>query len=122
MKHVEIAELVTAVPIPMTRNEKLRHWASLVRKHPVDLALYHRLEFYTLRDLRDTIVTCTDRSAFGLAVSDPTFQREGLKAQSNLMEIMSFFTLSQSQLHEFSCDCGGRIDNSVMADRIASLT
>ena len=121
MKHVEIRELVTAVPIPMTRREKFRHWANLVRAYPGGLALYHRLEYYRPSDLRDAAVSASDRSAFGLAANDPTFQREGLKAETNLIGIMSFFALTQSQLHEFSCDCGGCIGNDAMADRIEKL-
>jgi hypothetical protein len=34
---------------------------------------------------------------------------------------MHFFELSQHELHEFSCDCGGVITNDEMAKRINTL-
>jgi hypothetical protein len=46
MKHVEIGELVSAVPLAaakMTRCEKLKHWAALIRRAGRPIALHHRL-------------------------------------------------------------------------------
>jgi len=34
---------------------------------------------------------------------------------------MDFFELSQSDIHAFSCDCGGSISNAKMADRIEKI-
>jgi hypothetical protein len=48
MKHVEISELVSAVPLApakMTRCEKLKHWAALTRKVGRPIVLYHALEY-----------------------------------------------------------------------------
>jgi hypothetical protein len=51
MKHVDVMEIVTAIPVTaipvMSRREKLRHWATAVRaaKHIDEFGLYHGLEY-----------------------------------------------------------------------------
>jgi hypothetical protein len=120
MKHVDAEALVNA--IPMTRREKLLKWAELVRHYSHELALFHDIEHMGLSNLRG-IVPATIRtvSAFTLAVTDPIFQAQGLRKESTLVDVMKFFELSQDELHEFSCDCGGYIDNHNQAYRIELL-
>lgn len=100
----------------MTRREKLLRWAEIVRKHPVNLRLYSNLEH--VRDR--TVIGIDPSSAFGLAAQDPVLKDAGLKAGS-VQDVEKFFELSLSDLHAFSCDCGGAISNKNAADRIAAL-
>lgn len=100
----------------MTRRDKLLRWADIVSKHPENLRLYSNLEH--VRD-RSTI-GIDPSSAFGLAAQDPVLKDAGLRAGS-VQDIEKFFELSLSDLHAFSCDCGGAILNKHAADRIAKL-
>jgi hypothetical protein len=127
MKHLDIETLnVVAVsveaPQRMNGKERRLRWAYLVRmtRNPY-LTLFHELERFTRHDLGLLPIHSVGPSAFSIACSDPILQREGLKPNANVLEIMSFFEITQHQLHEFSCDCGGSIDNDEMAYRIASL-
>jgi hypothetical protein len=123
MKTIDIRELVSAVPVTvrMTRRERLLHWAHLLRTGSGPLALYHGLEWVSRSQLATTPATAIDPSAFGVALADPVFREQGLPEVSNIGELMRFFELSQEQLHEFSCDCGGAISRQDMADRIERL-
>lgn len=125
MKHVDVEALVSAIPMPprlMARKEKLTHWAELVRNYHGELALYHSVEYWQPHQLTSFIPTqMGPASAMTIAANDPTFQSQGLSVDSTMAEIMRFFELSQRELHEFSCDCGGYISNRQQADRIANL-
>ncbi len=122
MKTLDIRQLEGAMPVQaqMTRREKLRHWAQLVRRCNDDLLLYSNLEHMGREWLAGNPMN-HERTAFGLAARDATLQAQGLRLDSSLADGMQFFELSQSQLHEFSCDCGGHISNLHMADRIEKL-
>jgi hypothetical protein len=125
MKHVDIEALVSiAVPVipKMTRREKLAHWAGLVRSHHNYLHLYHNLEYLHPSQLAEIFPRHIQQmTAFSLALADKTLNSQGLDPNSNLIGVMGFFELSQRQLHEFSCDCGGEITNHQMADRIERI-
>ena len=123
MKHLDVTELASAVAIPvaMTRREKLLHWARLIRATDRPLMLYHGLEYLHPEQLRAARVTATDPTAFGVAAADRTFREQGLPAESSIREVMGFFEVTQQQLHEFSCDCGGSISNGSMASRIERI-
>jgi len=128
MKHVDISEVTaTAAPvmIRMTRREKLLRWAKLVREYSRQLYLYHRLEYWDSFQLSNptnlrTVDSMSRQNAFSLAYADPVLAAEGLKGDS-IAGVMGFMELTQAQLHEFSCDCGGAIDNDEMARRIEKL-
>lgn len=121
MKEVNVSELVNAVPLVMTRKEKLLRWAKLVMACERSLGLYHNLEYMSYADRDRVSIRATDISALGVAVADPEFQAQGLSNPSTLNQVMDFFTLSQHELHEFSCDCGGSISNENQARRIEAL-
>jgi hypothetical protein len=118
MKYQSIDSL-NVVPFPMTKKEKLLRWADLVGKSRSYLRLLHALEYCSRTQLRQ--YTIPAQSAFGIAISDPIFQSAGLSVNATILEIMSFFEIDQKQLHGFSCDCGGEIDNLEQARRIARL-
>jgi hypothetical protein len=102
---------------PMTRSDKLLQLAELIRHSRLDFYLFHELEYYTDGQLMAAI---HPRSVFALAASDGPFKDAGLKGAS-AANAMKFFELSQQELHEFSCDCGGGIDNEAMAKRVERL-
>lgn len=102
---------------PLTRYHKLMRFAEIVRKHDSPFVIFHRLEYATAAEL-DRMDD--PRSAFALAAADPVLAEAGL-GNTSVGEAKRFFELDQAQLHEFSCDCGGVIDNTQMANRIERL-
>ena len=127
MKHIETSELLDAVPIKqpprlMSRSEKLKHLAQLVRRHGTYLRLVNGLEYIHPFDLeRITVRDWAQLTALALATSDAAFQAQGLKADATIGETLRFLGLSQHQAHAFSCDCGGAISNEEQARRIERL-
>lgn len=124
MKHVEIGELVSAIPLDppkMTRAEKLHHWAELVRKADHRIGLMHAVEYMSRADLAHVQIGHVMHTALGIAALDPKFQAEGLSTTTSLGDALRFFEVTQHQAHAFSCDCGGAISNAEQADRIARL-
>jgi hypothetical protein len=124
MKHVDIGALVSAVPIApaeMTRREKLKHWAALIRKSDRPIALYHALEYMSWAQLQRTRISDGGPTALSIAASDPVFQAQGLNASTPLTDALRFFEMTITEAHAFSCDCGGAISNDQQADRIERL-
>lgn len=124
MKTVNEAELAQAVPVPspvapMTRKEKLLRWAELVRNAPYPMRLYHLLENCS-RSRLDEAHVYGSGCAFDIAFSDPVLREQGL-TEPTIGGVMNFMEITQQQLHEFSCDCGGHISNDDMANRIEGL-
>lgn len=118
-------EVVSAVPT-MTRTEKLLRWAELIRKADPNqpFRLMSNLEHCHPLDLMHTV--CHHATAFALAARDPILQDAGLVGKVlppkvTVGEVMNFFELKQEELHEFSCDCGGAITNTDMANRIENI-
>jgi hypothetical protein len=58
-------------------------------------------------------------TALGTAARDPEFKKQGIG--TTVHDVMKFFGLTQKQLHEFSCDCGGAISKEQQAHRIEGL-
>lgn len=125
-------DLVVDTSKAMSRREKLLLWAGMIRAHHGPLQLYHLLERYSDDQLKEARFTTNDQSAFGIAVNSPVFQAAGLPTKpsgilgngpksSSMKETMGFFELSQRELHEFSCDCGGQLSNEDMAKRIERI-
>jgi hypothetical protein len=110
----------------MDRTTKLRRWASLCRGYKASagyLVLYHGLEHWKGEYLQTPLreFSACGVSAMTLAMNDPKFQQAGLPADGNIKDIMKFFEISQHELHAFSCDCGGHVDNYEQARRIEGL-
>lgn len=113
----ELSKLTVPTILPMTRREKLMHWAGIVRKANQTFVIFHGLE--TIPPARLAPTLAPPGSAFAAAVADPIFQDAGLG--KTIGDNMTFFELSQADLHEFSCNCGGHISNAQMADRIEAI-
>ena len=111
----EIALLARPV---MTRREKLLRFADVVRSYrDTPFGLYHNLEGYRPEQLNSIGLS---GSAFAAAAADPILRDAGADLHT-VGAAQRFFELSQHELHEFSCDCGGTITNTDMANRIESL-
>jgi hypothetical protein len=119
MKHVAVEALMSAVPLGMTKREKLLRWADLVAKAHHTLILYHELEYMPRSRLSSTVVH--EGTAFAVAAADGEFQAAGLSPHPTISQAMDFFELTQHEVHAFSCDCGGHIGNTQQADRIRQL-
>ena len=122
---VDAATIVSAVPLQMSRHDKLMHWAKLIRASGKNVYLLSNLEHLKPYHLREPIHAVYSwemaaHSAFGLAAARPGFKEQGYKGKS-IQHAMDFFKLTQKQLHEFSCDCGGSISNETMARRIENI-
>ena len=104
------------VPV-MTRREKLLRFAQVVRQSQHNFVIFHLLEYMDDYNLSKISHPC---SAFSMATSDSVLSSAGLKSDDAL-SAKRFFELTTSQLHEFSCDCGGQISNDEMANRIERL-
>lgn len=127
----EIEALAIPLPAPaMTKKEKLLRFAEIIRKAYTPegrdraFVIFHGLEYVEERRLAEYH---HPHSAFTAAGMDPVLQRAGLKKDAiggydvSALEAKRFFELSQKELHEFSCDCGGVISNLEMADRIERI-
>jgi hypothetical protein len=111
----EVALLTRPV---MTRREKLLRFAEIVRSHrDRPFGLYHNLEGYHPEQLNSMGL---GGSAFAAAAADPILRDAGADLHT-VGDAQRFFELSQHELHEFSCDCGGAIDGNDMANRIESI-
>lgn len=124
MKHVpinEIAETATVLPVKLSKKEKLVRWANLIRCSHARLVLFHNLEHYSYHELRAVPIHTCGPNAFEIATRDNVFRTAGLKHDANLVEVIGFFELTQNEVHEFSCDCGGAIDKTEMAERIEGI-
>jgi hypothetical protein len=123
MKHVDIVDLVSAVPVTpkMTRRQKLMHWAGLIRAAERPVVLYHALEYMSAWQRMDIKIGPNCPTALGIAAADPVFQAQGLNERTSIDGALRFFELTVDQAHAFSCDCGGSISNEDQARRIERL-
>lgn len=115
MQEIDLEEQVTTA-VKLTRKEKLIRWAELARNHTNAFALVHLLEHWRDEKLNHPL----PNTPMDLAASDPVFQAAGLQ-RSSAAATVNFFELKQNELHAFSCDCGGAISNTDMANRIEHL-
>lgn len=109
-----------SVKPPMSRADKLNRLADLVEKCTHSLRLYHLLEHFT--DAEKAKFTGEHLfGAFRLAAKDPVFGEAGMPENPSILDVQRFLELSNQELHEFSCDCGGHITNTDMAARIRRI-
>ena len=121
MKRVDPAELLNPISLPMTRKEKLLHWAKLIKTEIRALFIFHDLAYWPREHLKNPMLhNHWGTSAFTLALQDPVFLKEG-HTDSSIAGAMRFFELTLRDLHAFSCNCGGDISNEEMARRIERI-
>lgn len=105
-------------PAVMTRKDKLLWLAMLIRtSHRPCFYLFHLLEEESDSGL---MKQRHPMSAFAMAAADPTFKAAGLKGD-NAWLAKQFFELTKDELHDFSCNCTGELDNEMMARRIEAI-
>ena len=104
---------ITEVRRPMTREQRLRRWAEILKREGGrPLQALQWVEFYgdgERRQLR------RDGSPLALAFADPELRADGL-AGDTLGEAQLYFGLSDDQAHRLLCDChfqGAMTGNSV---------
>jgi hypothetical protein len=130
-KIVDAEAILSAVPLEkpapqkMTRTEKLMHLASIVRKREKTVRIYHRLEYIPAERLAAPITCVGSETIFGIAAMDPILREQGFVGDENgnisTRQIMDFFEVTQNELHEFSCDCGGQRTSAQIANAIDRL-
>jgi hypothetical protein len=113
-KPLTSVELSHADP-PVTKRQKLMHFANIVRSGPrCALYLFNNIEYL---DRGQWKYITHPASAFALAAQDKILRDAGLQ-DSSVADAQQFFDLSREELAEFSCVCGGSINNNEMAERI----
>lgn len=115
---------VKSSAVALTRREKMLRWSDLIRQQQSPMHLFHDMERWSLEKLSSPMRVLwggePGPNAFTVASTDPAFKAAGLKGDS-VSDAVEFFELSQDELHEFSCDCGGDISNAQMAERVGRL-
>jgi hypothetical protein len=110
MKHSTLDELERVALVrpeqpprpPMSRTERLEHWAELLESEPDrPLATLHGTE-YQAPETRAAMRSA--QSAISVAFDDPTLRAEGMR-DDTYGEAKRFFELSDWQLHEIVCHC-----------------
>ena len=116
-KRLTIVERSLATP-PVTKRQRLQRFANVIRSGPpVPLHLFINLEY---RDAGEWDYLAHPSSAFALAAKDSLLQDAGLTGDS-VGDAHRFFDLSREELADFSCVCGGSINNNEMANRIERI-
>jgi len=107
MKHQTLEELhavaeVDATYPPMTRNERLEHWAALLERDPERcLCALPGTEFMSA-EVRDKAHRLD--SPLSIAFADPTLRTQGLQ-NDTYGEAKRFFELKDWQWHTVVCHC-----------------
>jgi hypothetical protein len=118
MQHLRQEQIMAmAQPIPMSRNDKLERWATLIERSSEPVRNFHHLEYLSEKDLDQLTVR---HSAFAHAARDPVLKEAGLIGDK-LGDSMRFFELSKEDVHDLSCDCFGHVSNHRAANRIRQL-
>jgi len=113
-KPLTTVERSLATP-PVTKRQRLQRFANVIRSGPrVPLHLVINLEY---RDAGEWDYLAHPSSAFALATKDSVLHDAGLTGDS-VGDAHRFFDLSREELADFSCVCGGSINNNEMANRI----
>ena len=104
--------------LPLTKRQRLQRFADVIRSGPPGLVhLFINLEH---RDAGEWKYLSHPGSPFARAAQDNVLYAGGLRSGS-VSDAQRFFELSREELAEFSCVCGGSIDNRDMAERIERL-
>lgn len=111
------SQLAEISVISMSRREKLFRFARVIRQQKTSFFMFSNLEYMSPSDL----TRCEHpASAFAAAAADPVLAEAGLTGHT-VAKAQKFFELSASELHAFSCDCGGQITNDQMARRVEAI-
>lgn len=124
----ELAQIANApVNMParaMTKREKLMRFAAILRGQTAGffgsaprVVVFSNIEYMSAAQLNELQ---HPQSAFALAHQDPELNKAGLTSPT-VGAAKKFFELSSDELHAFSCDCGGGISTTDMANRVETI-
>ncbi len=115
-----VADVEPAQSRSLTRRERLERWADLLDREPSRrLKTLHEIEFQP-RSKRDEMRA--DGSPLSVAYADPVLRTEGL-ASDKLGDAITFFELSDGQVHRLLCSCmyGVRMEAGAAARQIRTI-
>jgi hypothetical protein len=120
LEQVRVHSAVTEVRPPMTRQQRLRRWADVLRREggrPLEALRW--VEFYAEPERRQLR---REDSPIALAFADPILRAEGLTGDT-LGDAQRFFELSDDEAHRLLCDCHfqGRMTGRSAGRRIRAL-
>lgn len=111
---------ITEVRPPMTRQQRLKRWADVLKREGArPLEALRWVEFYAEPERRQLR---RERSPIAFAFADPVLRAEGLTGDT-LGDAQLFFGLSDDEAHRLLCDCHfqGRMTGRSAARRIRAL-
>ena len=116
-----IADVEPAQSRSLTRRERLERWADLLDREPSRrLKTLHEIELQP-RSKRDEM-RADGGSPLSVAYADPVLRTEGL-ASDKLGDAITFFELSDGQVHRLLCSCmyGVRMEAGAAARQIRTI-
>jgi hypothetical protein len=115
---VEFEERVAPSPRAL-RRMRLERLAHVLAKHDGPVTLLTRIEFLPEHDRLPLRI---DNSPLEIAYRDPVLRGQGL-AGDRLGDGMTFFDLSQAEVHYLLCDChySGMVTGDMIAARVRSV-
>jgi len=120
LDQVRAHSTVTEVRPPMTRQQRLKRWADILKREGArPLEALRWVEFYAEPERRQLR---RERSPIAFAFADPVLRAEGLTGDT-LGEAQEFFGLSEDEAHRLLCDCHfqGKMTGRSAARRIRAL-
>jgi hypothetical protein len=120
LEQVRAYAAITEVRPPMTRQQRLRRWADVLKREGArPLEALRWVEFYAEPERRQLR---RERSPIAFAFSDPVLRAEGLSGDT-LGDAQLFFGLSDDEAHRLLCDCHfqGRMTGRSASRRIRAL-
>lgn len=120
LDHVSAYAAVTEARPTMSRRQRLKHWAQILKREgdrPLEALRW--VEFYADDERRQLR---RDASPVALAFADPVLRTQGL-ADDTLGEAQRFFELSDEEAHKLLCDCHfhGRMTGRAVGRRVSAL-
>jgi len=120
LERVRAYAAITEARPPMTRQQRLRRWADVLKREGArPLEALRWVEFYAEPERRQLR---RERSPIAFAFADPVLRAEGL-AGDTLGDAQLFFGLSDDEAHRLLCDCHfqGRMTGRSAGRRIRAL-
>jgi len=120
LEQVRAHAAVAEARLPMTREQRLRRWSDVLKRHgSYPLEALRWVEFYAEPERRRLR---RDGSPVALAFADPVLRAAGLSGDT-LGDAQLFFGLSDDEAHQLLCDCHyqGMLNGRTAARRVRGL-
>ncbi|RDI51376.1 hypothetical protein [Microvirga subterranea] len=114
------SEIRSTLPLPMTRDERIKRWAMLLEANP-DRQIQTLSEIETEHGRQRDILRA-DNSALTVAFEDPVLRSEGLRSDT-LADAITFFGLRECDAHYVLCSClnGQTMAAGAVASKVRGL-